>query len=113
VTGPRVTPPTRLPAITEKQFQRQVVDLAKTLSWAVYHTQLSKWSESGWPDLALCKPPRLLLVELKSARGKVTPSQQGWLDLLQACDGVEVFCWRPSDWQQITQTLAPVRMRIR
>jgi hypothetical protein len=101
-----------LPPITERAFMKQITQLAVTLGWRCYHTQLSKWSESGWPDLALCRPPRLLLVELKSERGKVTPSQQQWLEMLRSCDPVEVFLWRPSDWQQITQTLAPVGMHV-
>ncbi len=94
-----------LPAITERQWQRQVVDLAKTLGWACYHTTFSKWSESGWPDLAMARPPRLLLVELKSEKGKVTPAQQRWLELLEACSGVEVHLWRPSDLERIVGIL--------
>jgi hypothetical protein len=104
---------TSLPPITEKAFMAQVVQLAKTFGWAVYHTHLSKWSESGWPDLALAKPPRLLLVELKSEKGKLTAGQQEWLELLGACDGVEVHVWRPSDWDEITHTLAPLGVHVR
>jgi hypothetical protein len=91
--------------ITERQWLRQLTDLAKTLGWRPYHTQLSKWSEAGWPDLALCKPPRLLLVELKSERGKVTPAQQEWLSLLADCPGIEVYLWRPSDLDEAVKVL--------
>jgi hypothetical protein len=87
----------RTSAITERQWLRQLTDLAKTFGWRPYHTQFSKWSEAGWPDLALCKPPRLLLVELKSEHGKVTPAQDEWLTMLADCPGVEVYVWRPSD----------------
>jgi hypothetical protein len=92
-------------AITERQWLRQVVDLAKMLGWRPYHTQLSKWSEAGWPDLALCKPPRLLLVELKSDRGKLTAAQREWLTMLAGCSGVEVYLWRPSDLDQAVGVL--------
>ena len=32
-------------------------------------------SERGWPDLALVRPPRFLLAELKTDKGMTTPSQ--------------------------------------
>ena len=63
----------------------------------VSHAAPSKWSEAGWPDLALCRPPRLVLVELKSATGKVSPAQARWLGLLGACPTLEVYVWRPDD----------------
>jgi len=35
---------------------RQVIDLARLLGWDfIYHPQLSKWSEKGWPDLFLAR----------------------------------------------------------
>lgn len=94
-----------LPPINERQWQAQITDLAKTFGWAVYHTQLSKWSESGWPDLALCRPPRLVLVELKSAAGKLSAGQARWLQLLGACPGVETFLWRPADLDRAVSVL--------
>lgn len=100
MTAPRVLPP-----INERQWMRQVVELAKTFRWAVYHTQLSKWSEAGWPDLALCRPPRLILAELKSATGKLTDGQRGWIELLEACPGIEVCVWRPADLETVAATL--------
>jgi len=41
-----------MPAISEREFHRQVLDLAGSLGWAAYHPALSKWSERGWPDIA-------------------------------------------------------------
>jgi hypothetical protein len=71
-----------------------------------------KWAtplqgDSGLPDLILCRPPRLVFAELKSARGRVSPQQQAWLNALSQCAGVEVYLWRPDDWQTIVHTLAP------
>jgi hypothetical protein len=91
--------------LTEREWQHQVTDLARTLGYTIYHTQFSKWSESGWPDLALCRPPRLLLVELKSERGKVTEAQQKWLTMLAQCPGVEVKLWRPGQLDEIVRCL--------
>lgn len=99
-----------LPPITEKEFQRQVLDLAGILGWAAYHPLLSKWSERGWPDLALCRVGpngvgRLILAELKRENGKTSPHQDRWLAILRACPGVETYLWRPSDLELIAEIL--------
>ena len=96
---------TTLPAITEAQFQRQVLDLAAIFRWTVYHPMLSKWSERGWPDLAMVRPPRFILAELKRETGTTTPHQDRWLALLGACPGVEMYLWRPSDLDAIASVL--------
>ncbi|HSS11389.1 MAG TPA: hypothetical protein VLL25_15995 [Acidimicrobiales bacterium] len=92
-------------AITEKDWMRQVVDLARIRHWDIYHTHISRWSEAGWPDLSLVRPPRLILAELKSATGKLTAGQTHWLTQLQACPGVEVYLWRPDDLDHIAEVL--------
>lgn len=85
-----------LGTLTEAQWQKQVVALAKSLGWNVWHPQIAVWSKSGWPDLVLCKPPRALFWELKTEKGKVNPNQEHWLGLLKAC-GLDVAVVRPSD----------------
>jgi hypothetical protein len=91
--------------IAEKDFQKQVLEIARLYRWHAYHPALSKWSERGWPDLALVRPPRLVFAELKSERGRVTTHQERWLALLGACPGVEVFLWRPSDLERVAAVL--------
>lgn len=94
------------PALSEKEFQRQVVDLAaKIFGWETYHAWLSIHSPRGWPDLALCRPPRLILAELKREKGTLSPSQERSIGLLRACPGVEVYVWRPSDLDAIREVL--------
>lgn len=90
---------------TEREFQEQVVQLARLLGWAVYHPWLSVKSTQGWPDLAMAKRGRLVLAELKSEKGQLSDAQAGWLDLLRTVSGIEVFCWRPSDWDTIERVL--------
>jgi hypothetical protein len=94
-----------MPDLTEKQWLRQVTDLAHLYRWRTFHPWLSIRSERGWPDLALVRPPRLVLAELKTDHGKVTLPQQEWLDLLGACSGVEVHLWRPSDFNDLVEVL--------
>lgn len=88
----------------ESDFQSQVVDLAKMLGWAVWWTKWSLHSPSGWPDLVLCRPPRLVLAELK-VNAELTPEQAESLWIL-AGTSAEVFCWKPSSWKQIEKVLA-------
>ena len=40
---------------------------------------------------------RILAVELKSAKGVLTPEQRAWLERLRRA-GVETRIWRPRDW---------------
>jgi hypothetical protein len=98
--------PARIPPITEKEFQRQVLDLAAIYGWSVYHPMLSKWSERGWPDLAMVKPPRFILAELKRESGRLSDHQVRWLAMLHDVPGIEVFLWRPSDLDDIAIILS-------
>jgi hypothetical protein len=77
----------------ERIYQRQIVELATLLGWRHYHTLNSKDSDAGWPDLVLLRPPRLLAVELKGPRGRLTGEQRSWLEMLSEC-AVETHVWR-------------------
>jgi hypothetical protein len=96
----------RKPVQSEKQFMQQVIALARLRRWLVFHPYDSRHSVAGWPDLVCCRPPRLLLIEVKTERGRATVAQRAWLDALQQCPGVEVFLWTPRDWIQIQEVLA-------
>lgn len=100
------------PAISEREFTQQVIDLAHYCGWRVYHTWSSVHSPAGFPDLVLVRRERLLFVELKSERGRLTTAQEEWLGALRAvCTrrgllGLpEVAVWRPSDWDQIVEAV--------
>jgi hypothetical protein len=94
-----------LPRVSEKNFQQQVLQLARLSGWMVYHTFDSRRSTAGFPDLCLVRVPRVIFAELKSAAGKIRPEQKAWLGALKSCPGVEVFVWRPGDWPEIEKTL--------
>ncbi len=91
--------------VNEADWSRTVHDAAEWLGWARYHPWLSVKSPRGWPDEALCRPPRLLLVELKAEDGKYTAGQEPWLTRLAACPGVEVYVWRPEDYDEVIAIL--------
>ena len=94
--------------ISEKAFESQVKGLAKLFGYLYYHTWRSFHSPAGFPDCVFVRlepTPRLVFAELKSEKGKVSPAQQEWLDLLGECPGVEIFLWRPSDFDEIVECL--------
>ncbi len=94
-----------LPALTEKEFMAQVVEVAQTLGWLTYHTFNSQRSTAGFPDLVLVRPPRVIFAELKRQNGRVTIPQHLWFHDLDECPGVEVYIWKPSDWSEIVEVL--------
>ena len=68
---------------------------------------LSKWSERGWPDLALVRPPRLVFAELKSRERAGSTDAPGALARRSSarCPGVEAYLWRPSDLEHVAEVL--------
>lgn len=95
--------------MTEAQFQRAIVDLARDCGWLVQHAQPTrskngKWLTSGaagFPDLVLLRPPELLFLELKSASGDATAKQKQWISRLQRVPGVDAYIVRPADCGRI------------
>lgn len=89
---------------TEQQWADAVVRWAKRNGWRVYFTRWSLRSPAGFPDLVLCRPPRLIFVELKRESGRTTPKQDEWLADLQAC-GFLAEVWRPHDETRVQKIL--------
>lgn len=101
-----------LRAVTEEQWQAQVIGQARLGRWRVAHFRPAlrgrsrdgreRWSTpvaadgAGFPDLILAGDGRLLGLELKRELGRVEPAQVQWLLALQRA-GAEVAVWRPSD----------------
>ena len=85
----------------ERDFQRAVIDLARLCGWRVHHTRptltrAGEWrtpiqGDAGFPDLVLCRAGRVIFAELERVGARPIPQQQGWLDALQQCAGVEVY----------------------
>lgn len=99
-------------SLSEKEFQTQVVELARTTGWLVSHFHDSRRQvtrangqrffigdkdSKGFPDLVLVKAPRVIFWEMKKELGKTTPEQDEWLARLSEC-GLEARVVRPSDW---------------
>lgn len=102
-------------AITEADWQQQVIDLAHLYNWRHLHVRRSigkgrSWQTTtnviGWPDLVLWHESqrRVIAAELKSDTGKATPEQIEVLRSLEAA-GLETHIWRPSDLERVASTL--------
>jgi hypothetical protein len=104
--------------LTEAQLQEQIVDLARLMGWRTMHVRRTvgrgrRWttgtSVTGWPDLTLWRPGKLLMVEVKTDDGQLRPDQATVLDSLRTA-GVDARCWRPAMWDEIEATLTAHRV---
>lgn len=94
-----------LDAITEAEWQQQVVELAHILGWRHMHCRRSigkgrQWvtaTNVPWPDLTLWHPKHgLIFAELKSQQGGESQGQTEINRSLRDA-GQRVYVWRPSD----------------
>lgn len=84
-------------SITEAELQTAVIDAARLFGYLAYHTHDSRRSSPGFPDLVVCRPDRVMFIELKSDKGRLTVDQTHWLQVLEKA-GSEVHIFRPQDW---------------
>lgn len=89
-------------SMSEAALQECVRKLCRMLRVPMYHTHDSRRSEAGWPDIACVVGDELLLRELKTAKGRLTPPQLQWQSWLGQVTRVSVGVWRPSDWLDAT-----------
>lgn len=99
--------------MSEKQFQTQIMQLARLNGWLVSHFHNSQKmvrrgnsyipigdnDAKGFPDCFLVRGSRILVWELKKELGKTTPEQDIWLEALRVA-GLEARVVRPSDFDQ-------------
>lgn len=101
--------------LSERDFQKLVIDLAQKLGYLVAHfrpgrNRRNQWATAvqgdgkGYPDLTIVGRGQVLFVELKKQDGQPTPEQTRWLEAINAAGG-RAFLWRPSDWDEIVATL--------
>lgn len=92
-------------ATSEREFQQAVVDLARLNGWLVHFVWNSRHSPSGWPDIFAVRDSEIVVLELKTERGRVTESQRRWLLAFQTA-GISARVYRPSDWDEIVAILS-------
>lgn len=93
--------------MTEDEFQRAVLALAKLHHLHVAHfraamTGKGRWvtpvaaDGKGYPDLTAVGPGGVIWRELKAERGRLSPEQCLWIERLREA-GADVAVWRPRD----------------
>ena len=102
----RMTMDQRRSRVLEGEFMQQVIDLALTLGWLVYHTHDSRHSPAGFPDLILVRGDRLVALECKRDGQKPTAAQVEWLEALAKVRWVTAGVARPGpDFDEIEAVL--------
>lgn len=96
--------------MTEEQLTSTVVQLAQFHGWKVVHFRPARlgdrWvtavqGDIGSPDIILARRGVVLLVELKTERGRLTPQQKQWAKEI----GEQYRLWRPRDLDRIREEL--------
>lgn len=101
---------------SERLWQDKVVQLARICGWLVDHTPTMRYGSGHWatgglkgkPDLMLLRdgnPAELIYAEMKTEKGRLSVEQKTVLAALHRA-GIEVYVWRPSDWNAIQQRLS-------
>ena len=90
--------------MTEAELQAAVIDLAHVYGWKVAHFRPALTAKGwrtpvgadgvGFPDLVLAKMGRVLFVELKGTKGRLSAAQLDWMGQLD--EHMEV--WTPNNW---------------
>ena len=96
---------TRLPTISERAFQAQVIAAAEAQGWLCYHTHDSRRSQPGFPDLIMVRGYRMVALELKVGKRKPTVDQVRWLAALREVWQVDALVARPDDWDNVMELL--------
>ena len=85
--------------MTEAELLESVRELCGVYRLLCYHTQDSRRSEAGFPDLVIVGK-RILYRELKSQVGIVAIAQVKWILQLQQA-GADAAVWRPEHWPDV------------
>jgi len=111
------------PGASETELKDAIIDAAHTFGWKVVHFRAAQTAKGwrtpvqgdgkGWVDLTLVHTSGwIIFAELKDRKGKLTPEQNQWGAILSMvaqhleAGRVKYAVWRPSDWNEIIQTLS-------
>ncbi len=95
--------------MSEKDLQNAIAELAQMLGYMVFHARPAmnkdgswvtpvKYNGKGFPDLTIVGHGHVLFVEVKSAKGVVSPEQAAWIQAMLLTDNYAAV-WYPSDWR--------------
>lgn len=95
----------------EREWQKQVIDLAVAHGWKYFHTspkqvRAGSWRSDGkgFPDLVLAHWKHgIIFAELKSDSGRLSDDQKDWAVTLVNHTTYRV--WRPKDFEEVVEML--------
>jgi len=89
----------------ERHLQAALEAELQLRGWRYFHTHDARRSVPGFPDIVALRGSRVLVAELKTAKGRVSAEQRAWLDAFRVA-GVPAYLWRlPSDWAEVGEVL--------
>jgi hypothetical protein len=103
--------------VLEKELQQTIVEAAQLLGYKVFHqlpamNRRGQWGsfvqgDKGFPDLVLVKAGKpIYFLELKSAKGRLTPGQKDWGHHLEQSESQIVYAVvRPSNLDSLIRRL--------
>lgn len=100
-----------LDKVPEAELQRVATQLMRMVGWRVFVDRLAWRSDAGWPDVHGVHPvmKRTVYVECKTERGKLSPAQEEWRDvLIDACQSYVLL--RPSTWEAFVRVVVPPQL---
>jgi len=116
-TRPPDTRPTRTGPMLEADWMVAVGEALDWLGWRWIHHRPGRtgsgWvtatqgnAAAGFPDVLAIRPPRVLFLELKTDKGRVSPQQEDWLAGLKD-SGEEAHLIRlPREWDRLMELIA-------
>lgn len=89
-----------LAQLPESWLDEQVLGEAREHGWLAHHVRDSRLNagDAGFPDWVLTRRGRVVIVELKTQRGRLEAAQKEWLGHMGHRPATEVYVWRPSDY---------------
>lgn len=105
--------PRKLRRTEEDDFRRDLQRKLKERGWRICHFRDSRSVEGdrGLPDIiALREDARLLFIEVKAAKGRLSDEQRAWIHglafIAQQTRHLECYVWRPADAPMIERVIA-------
>lgn len=94
-----------LSAMSERELQKYVVDGLKQRGYVVWTIPDMRRTTAGLPDVIAVHPDRapLLMLELKTATGRVKRAQADAIKALQNIPGIYAAVVRPADWERLKE----------
>lgn len=100
-------------AVSEAELQRTVTEALGLFGWRWTHFRPARTTRGwrtplsgceGFPDVVAVRVGRVVALELKAERGRLSDGQAAWLAEF-ALAGVEARVVRPSDWAEVAELL--------